>query len=408
VYTHLKGAGGETYPVLSKIIKLSRTRTGVSNPHWRDQIKNHVNATTDLSGQFDLLIAEVGDMQNSKTDSEYSYRGDIAAYDTPTPLTDPVIGTEQATQRAMQRAYKQIHAAQTAMSGQVFLGELKEAVHTLRHPAEGLRKALKEHYLDKLKRIKNRDPKRWWKAISQTWLESSFGWRPFINDLEDAASAYNELCNKEALRYKKIRAVGKADPIYLPSLSAYGPVNYPSGSNSVEQRSRKVTDECICVIRGEVKAQAATTTMDKLRIFGLQPSEFIPTVWELLPWSFLVDYFTNIGDILENAVTDTSNVAWLEMSTIKKRVTDTLIVPDNSAMRSTQGSKYIYSRGNRSTCHAERRLVTRTGTVNLSIPPLMFELPGSSIKQLNMVALFTQATSELHPQKRFRSPRYRS
>jgi hypothetical protein len=31
------------------------------------------------------------------------------------------------------------------------------------------------------------------------------------------------------------------------------------------------------------------------RLLGLHPSEIASTAWELLPWSFLIDYFTNIG-----------------------------------------------------------------------------------------------------------------
>jgi hypothetical protein len=60
--------------------------------------------------------------------------------------------------------------------------------------------------------------------------------------------------------------------------------------------------------KGSVTISTEATKWDNAALFGFTPSEFIPTAWELLPWSFLIDYFTNIGDILSSAVTQTAPV----------------------------------------------------------------------------------------------------
>lgn len=382
------------------VYRLDRTRDGISNPKWKEQVANHTNATTFMTGVKITLKAISGSGACDTKFGKFSWNGDLAAHVEPKPVGSTASIT-QAHERAVQRFLKQLRAAQVKMSGQVFIGELREAMHMLRHPAEGLLKALKETYLDKLKRIKKRDPKRWQKAISQTWLEATFGWRPFINDLADAAKAYNEICEKGDNRFVPLRAVGKTEPILIEHNE--GHIGWPAGTSMFQWRNRKTWDAAVSVIRGEAKASANTTLMDKARIFGLSPNEFLPTVWELLPWSFLVDYFTNIGDILENSVTDTSQLAWSCESQVKLRHRDVQLYEDVGKTQSNYGPNWLSgSAGGPSLAFWQYRALTRTSGSDLSIPPLRFELPGNPIQQLNIVALWSQAYYGLHVQKSFR------
>lgn len=382
--------------------RLERKITGEVNRRWREQVAAHTNATTPLSGAYEsvdstpLVVKEkVGYGLPSSQDEEVrTIGGEVAAYyylpnsvnNHPSAAIDP----SRAVSIAMSKALKQIHSAQRKMSGAVFLGELREAAHMLRHPAEGLRKALKETYLDKLKQLKRKDPNKWKKAISQTWLEGCFGWRPFVNDLEDAMNAYKEIQERVEDRFESLKAVGKDSALILSKSELFAPVADTNCRGTMRQ-----WEEAICVIRGEVKALAVTTSADKARVFGLTQGEFLPTAWELCPWSFLFDYFTNIGDIIENAITDTTSVAWLEMSTITKARTDAEVHADwySNWVTKRFDKKWLLLNIQSSSLKYKRSVVSRTGVVNLRVPPLLFELPGSPIKQLNMVALFTQANS---------------
>lgn len=394
--TEVPGIG---FGQVGTVTKLIRTRTGSSLANWKKKILDHSNATTPMTGTYYSCDAHPGRSENVKTAGLTSYVGDAAAYHQSCP-SPPTISSTKASQLCTQKALKQIRAVQVKISGQVFLGELREAMHMLRHPAEGLRKAIKETYLDKLKRIKNKDPKRWQKAISQTWLEGAFGWRPFVNDLADASQAYQEVNNKLADRFENIRAVGK-DSKFIDEFNGF--VSLPAGSNMQCWVSRRTVDNAVCIIRGQVKASANTTPMDKLRIFGMSAGEFIPTVWELLPWSFLVDYFTNIGDILENSVTDTSNLAWSATATITERKRTASLTGDAKQTAAIQGPTFVSMKvGDVSSVIWKVRNVDRGLNANLNIGPLMFELPGNPIQQLNIVALWTQAYYGLHPQKSFR------
>lgn len=393
-----------------QVVQLNRNKTSTNNPKWREQVFNHQNATTPLSGNFDSLLKEIPGWSDSKSQGNNTdhatHKGPMATYKSNgagNPLGTATISATKAHEKAVSRFLKQIHQAQSQMSGLVFLGELKEAMHMLRHPAEALRRALKESYLDKLKRIKDRDPKRWQKAIAQTWLEGTFGWRPFVNDLEDAAKAYNEATAKVREAYKPLRAIGKDNQMVVGPLDKYRELAAIPGSNVRFDYNQRTWDDAVCVIRGEVKSQANTTLMDKLRIFGLTPEEFIPTVWELLPWSFLVDYFTNIGDILENSVTSTASLAWASESTISTRRREAYEAVNPRRTAEVQGPDiFVSCKGSPSYAKWERRSVVRSPGADLSVPPISFELPGNPIQQLNITALWTQAYYGLHPQKSFR------
>jgi hypothetical protein len=380
---------------------VERTRTGDRNLNWKQQVLAHVSASTNMTGVFESVDSESGsgflnyhDLFAPFKKWQMSYSGDIASYRyLPTVFhSNPILGLDAALSRAWGKAYKQIRKAQTSMSGGVFLGELKEVYHMLRHPAEGLRKAIRETYLNKLDRLKRRSPGKWSKALGQTWLESSFGWRPFINDLEDAALAYQELTSNNHQEFRHIHSIGKDDRL----VGRLSNDSFPTKLDFFLIGNQKIWDEALVIIRGEVKRELVTTAMQKARLFGLNPAEFVPTVWELLPWSFLVDYFTNIGDILEAGATDTSKVSWVLQTSISIRKMEAYVVVDTAKNQALKGAKFDSAGGIPSSVKYQRRVVARIPASPV-IPSLVFELPGSSIKSLNLLSLFAQA-NVLYPQ----------
>lgn len=396
----------------SRTVLYSNTRTGANRPGWKTAISNHSQAGTNLSGRKEWSPSKTRcsgfcsytNVNRPDGLQRMTVKGHLAAVRYGGTLTAPSISLSAAQNSAMSKALKQIHQAKSQFQGGVFLGEMREALHMLRHPAEGLMKAVQSDYLDAVKRKKNqlrrgkplptgKDKDRWKKAVSQTWLEGTFGWLPFLNDLEDAGKAYQSLCDN-GTRFEKFRAVGKTSQQLVSSTTEQAAIVgdfYWLGSTQTFEESR-------CIIRGEVKIQAATTSLEKARLFGLSPGEFVPTLWELLPWSFLVDYFTNIGDILENSVTDTSGITWSMMTNVQRKIGISYIRPDVAKTRSLHSTDAKFNAGGSGSFYRnERKTVGRSIDPALTVPPLMLEIPGSPAKWANMLALWTQANS-IHPQ----------
>jgi hypothetical protein len=48
----------------------------------------------------------------------------------------------------------------------------------------------------------------------------------------------------------------------------------------------------------------------ELENWGFSPDNFVPTIYNLIPWSFLVDYFSNIGDVIDAMSIRNVGLAW--------------------------------------------------------------------------------------------------
>jgi hypothetical protein len=154
----------------------------------------------------------------------------------------------------------------------------------------------------------------------------------------------------------------------------------------------------VFIIRGEVRQKPKLTTADKGETLGFSMREFIPTAWELLPWSFLVDYFADVGGFLDASTTDTSGVTWLcgtSVKTRKKRLVTKAHDKDQPDY-GTNAFRRLSSSLAASTI--KRRTVGRTGVYPLGVPTVLFRLPTAPLKAANLVALFAQANS-IHPQR---------
>jgi len=144
------------------------------------------------------------------------------------------------------------------------------------------------------------------------------------------------------------------------------------------------------------------TPFDNWNLFGFQPSEFLPTAWELLPWSFLADYFSNIGDCLTawSTVTDKVEVAYINRTIVQKTVFHGACVEDvagtdsrNSGWKRTLG---IVTGGSSDTT---RKVVQRgIGQGNPPLPTFQLNTNLGAGQLANIAALLGQANA-LHGQR---------
>jgi hypothetical protein len=280
------------------------TRSGSSNPDYKRQIAAGVNAGTPYSaviktwkpvtikGSASLFKPLNGQLRTIEYDAQDFFAPE--AYD-PAGVSD-----SDADYAARQQFVSKYQSRRTAFQGGVFFGELREAVEMIRRPAKALRDGLDSYYSDVKKRLKKKKKKKSRKRIIQdTWLEYSFGWSPLVNDVLDA-------CKLAAAQpywaYERMSGVAgrddKSDVYKATTGSSFLKIDY-----TISRKS-----SCVVRYKGAVSAVAGPVPFSEQ--MGLSWSNVLPTAWELIPYSFLVDYFTNIGDIIAGMSTGTIRLAY--------------------------------------------------------------------------------------------------
>lgn len=141
--------------------------------------------------------------------------------------------------------------------------------------------------------IRGIGPRRW----AKEWLEYSYGWKPLIGDVYDAA---NELI---AVNNIHTTFKAKAHSLSYPreSVSSVGPVDVTNLSNYTDRAvTAQVKAEVFMGCTLQVKLSLPSIVQQKARWSSLNP---ISIAWELMPYSFVVDWFLDVGSYLRDQET---------------------------------------------------------------------------------------------------------
>jgi len=304
-------------------------------------------------------------------------------------------GDSTAANQAKARFIKQAQNVNKSFDGTTFLGELKETVSMLRSPLKSLREASVD-YLSTLRKGRRRSSS-WNKGfLSNTWLEYQYGISPLISDLDNGMTAYRRLTTDES-QYKKISGTG--EQTYHNS---FGSTTTPlDGSgltlqvNSIVRTVKQQRYKGLVMRRFHTSAPAVPDSFDEFnRIFGLKMTieNFVPTAWELLPYSFLVDYFANVGDIIGATCWDSSGVRWIcstSRTTAESRIGGNLLA--SSRMGGRTASNFVSSYATVSSGKVAKATVSRAAVSPRDmVPDFVLTLPGSNIRWANIAALGVQ------------------
>jgi len=400
------------YSVTNAACVITRTRTGDRVPNWRAKLLSGQDATSSLTARWDTIEYKPSPLLSQSwtgtgpnvgltykreawhdwmiTNSNHSFRPYV-------PTQDPTF-VENLARAAF---YKKVHSVTRKMQGLVFLGELGETLHMLRRPTESLHK-LAGNFLGLLGKRKKANPKGWTKDLSNVWLEQAFGWRPFLNDCQSAVQAYEETIRKNTGNTLRISAGVKK--LYDKTGSIW--YNIPGSifgftGDGAFRVTYGVTFETVLIrYRAAVRIRAEAPRWYDSTLWGFRPEEFIPAAWELLPWSFLIDYFANIGDLLDAAVTTYPNWDYGSRSQVlwainRRKVK--LLDADNppganwtlvSPFRDGQDEHFVTSKS-----------VSRSKVTAVPMPRFQVNFDLSDGQLGNCAALLAQANL-LHPQRK--------
>jgi hypothetical protein len=392
-------------------VSWTNTRTGTNLPGFRNLIANSQDATTAFSGtKWEMLSFDPGyfDVTLNVTVSVPYYPWTASV-----PRTYSFEGTQQgvffsgdvgnpsaAEQLALTGLYKRIRREHQSFSGLTFLGELREAVSMIRRPAKSLHQGL-TNYISALKRRSRGVPysktgnltrKR---ILSETWLEFSFGWQPLISDVKSGAEALARWkVGRDGFdeRRSRISAIGEDSAATSDVLYGLADAFFPV--RVFRNLSTRGTTSIRYIARLSYKTSVPVGSAKRLlELSGFSFKEFIPTAWELLPWSFLIDYFSNVGEVLEAFSTPTDNI--YSITRTVRQVSDQIYLNrlDVTALRTLFGDNYVghkESGGGFSSWIARKTSFQRSSVPSLDLPRLKLENPfgkNGLNRSLNILAL---------------------
>lgn len=198
---------------------------------------------------------------------------------------------------------------------------------------------------------------KWFSSLGEEYLNYDFGWRPFVKDLIDI---YRLMKNIDKQMAQLVRDNGRGirrqctlrddsttefvDRKYYP----YGPTNvygtfpsYTSGSTNFSvTRTKKVRQWYVAKYSYYIPDTNSWQWNARARaaLFGVLPTPAL--LYEVLPWSWMIDWFANVGDVVSNAsVNAVDNLVALYSYVMTNTVTTTSAHVD-AQWRSLKNSFY--------------------------------------------------------------------
>jgi len=188
----------------------------------------------------------------------------------------------------------------------VFLGEFKDIPRMLKTTAKGFHDVWRAMGGSKT----NFGPK----SVANHWLNTQFGWSPFLSDLRKFYKTTVDIDKKlKQLRRDNGRWIRRGGTVQVDGAVASGTVNspmYPSLPTSLyatpygyHEWTRKT--QFISWFEGAFRYwipgkpdSLGWNAQALAQIYGAQPSPSL--IWELTPWSWLLDWCSNVGDVMAN------------------------------------------------------------------------------------------------------------
>lgn len=381
----------------------SRSRTGSGVPNYKTKISQGLQAGSGfIANKLDIATLSSGSASctfKQKGNPEAPVVADRCKF------YEPFIGssnftvgthisgtsTSIADNAALIQIREAVKAQQFHISGPTFLGEFKEVVQMLRNPASGILKGI-DRYLNTVgksrrglkagtslkKRIKIVTD-----AAAETWLEVAFGLKPLIADCKGIAEAVARYKLDDINRHEKARGYG--NHAVGQWHTGNGVAGLTFGLRIVDSKKTEVKIIYTCGIKAAMASEAFSPAEKIIALSGFNLQEFVPTLWNLCPWSFLVDYFGNIGECLEAWSTDTSSVSWVCKSTITETIG--LVQATPYSLVNINTDDLLGFSGSSSIVQSTYKTIVRTLPTSLGLPTLEFHLDGSLQHLTNELAL---------------------
>lgn len=406
--THnLKYDGSETETSVGPSYqKSTNRRIGRQNPRWKEQVKRGLDATTPFEGweysrsprsAYFIQVYHGVHPPYTPLGSETEIQTAQGIRARGLPGSPSGLSEVKANNEALKQLVRKITSKQNTFQGSVFVGEMLQTIKLISNPAGTLRKSV-DYYLrdtrNTVKRLK-KSAKRLGKkrhraaitnAIRDTWLEYQLGWAPLLSDIDSGAQALAESTTQYwDPTFESVRAVGVDESRLYQGKYSIPNAQIAYFEADMFSTSRVTVRYISCIGVGSYQ-------LSNLKRVGFAPSDFLPTVWELIPYSFVIDYFTNIGDIIQAASLARSSVRWTVKTVRKENINSFENWQPRTAAPGSRNYYNILSSYSPSKVLSTAKHVQRYSYGGSFVPYYQFEIP--TPKQLLNVGALVDAARQ--------------
>lgn len=287
-YTSTKSNGVLSTSNVASVATIGQNiKSSVDMPGYKDLILKGIDATTPYTREETRVIPGVVSSHSLQKwggqDVDSYRRQTFAGYALPTKIYNLSSLINEASNRLKSKLRQEVGSSNQLVN----LVELREMPRTIKTAANS---ALT--LLDAVASSKRRGEnlRKW---ASDQWLNWSFGIAPTLSAIDDLSSSIAKRLERDFTH----KDYGVAKREWLESRTGTSSGSHHTIYNFSGQFKYTASVKITACYRFNLTSANNYTTG---KHFGFDISKVVPTVWELVPFSWLVDYFTTAGQFLDD------------------------------------------------------------------------------------------------------------
>lgn len=313
-FTYTFGAFGELNPPLT--ILGYDEKSGFGNPIWRTQVKDKVNATTPYTRSWYRTSVEKPKFHLKVSSTSNPIGVEFLGNVRPSPYTSAILfGLDKSVIDDI--ALKKIKAKIASDKGDfAVMSNMLQDIYELRKTIVGPMQSISSLIRNVLNMFEMFSRNRMSRTaliqdVGNLWLAWSFGIKPTLADAAELSESIQAFLNrKDHIKHFGASHYGEVFDS-LNSTLRTGYVDLNTSTAIARRYSCRYLDARLINFTSGLNYAALNEQ------FHLSWSDFVPTLWELLPWTWLFDYVWNVGEVLTDLFQSSSDQSKYVVKTTK-------------------------------------------------------------------------------------------